>query len=130
MFGLRFIKMQPTSYLLQYKKGRIVREGAGLSFFYYAPTSSLDAAARTYISDDPQKLSARVINVIKVLTRKELQTLPLRDALRASDTLVQQVGKGLAASTEISSLGLEVIGLSILAIKPNPETGRALEAEA
>lgn len=178
MFGLRFIKMQPTSYLLQYKKGRIVREGAGLSFFYYAPTTSLvavpiastdapfifnevtsdfqeisiqgqanyritdpkrvsqllnftlDASARTYVSDDPQKLSARVINVIKVLTRKELQTLPLRDALRASDTLVQQVGKGLAASTEISSLGLEVIGLSILAIKPNPETGRALEAEA
>ena len=178
MFGLRFIKMQPTSYLLQYKKGRIVREGAGLSFFYYAPTSSLvavpiastdapfifnevtsdfqeisiqgqanyritdpkrvsqllnftlDASARTYISDDPQRLSARVINVIKVLTRKELQTLALRDALRASDTLVQQVSKGLAASTEISSLGLEVIGLSILAIKPNPETGRALEAEA
>lgn len=178
MFGLRFIKMQPTSYLLQYKKGRIVREGAGLSFFYYAPTTSLvavpiastdapfifnevtsdfqeitiqgqanyritdpkrvsqllnftlDASARTYVSDDPQKLSARVINVIKVLTRKELQTLALRDALRASDTLVQQVGKGLAASTEISSLGLEVIGLSILAIKPNPETGRALEAEA
>jgi regulator of protease activity HflC (stomatin/prohibitin superfamily) len=178
MFGLRFIKAQPTSYLLQYKKGRIVREGAGLSFFYYAPTTSLvavpiastdapfifnevtsdfqeisiqgqanyritdpkrvsqllnftlDASARTYVSDDPQKLSARVINVIKVLTRKELQTLSLRDALRASDTLVQQVSKGLAASTEISSLGIDVIGLSILAIKPNPETGRALEAEA
>lgn len=178
MLGLRFIKMQPTSYLLQYKKGRIVREGAGLSFFYYAPTTSLvavpiastdapfifnevtsdfqeisiqgqanyritdpkrvsqllnftlDASARGYLSDDPQKLSARVINVIKVLTRKELQTLSLRDALRASDALVQQVTKGLAASTEISSLGLEVLGLSILAIKPNPETGRALEAEA
>lgn len=178
MLGLRFIKMQPTSYLLQYKKGRIVREGAGLAFFYYAPTTSLvavpiasadapfifnevtsdfqeisiqgqatyritdpkrvsqllnftlDASARTYVSDDPQKLSARVINVIKVLTRKELQILSLRDALRASDTLVQQVTKGLAASTEITSLGLEVLGLSILAIKPNPETGRALEAEA
>jgi len=170
--------MQPTSYLLQYKKGRIVREGAGLSFFYYAPTTSLvvvpiastdapfifnevtsdfqeisiqgqanyritdpkrvsqllnftlDASARGYVSDDPQKLSARVINVIKVLTRKELQTLALRDALRASDGLVREVTKGLAASTEISSLGLEVLGLSILAIKPNPETGRALEAEA
>src|SRR2546426_3412926 len=178
MLGLRFIKMQPTSYLLQYKKGRIVREGAGLSFFYYAPTTSLvavpiastdapfifnevtsdfqeisiqgqanyritdpkrvsqllnytlDASARGYLSDDPQKLSARVINVIKVLTRKELQTLALRDALRASDALVREVTKGLAGSTEISSLGLEVLGLSILAIKPNPETGRALEAEA
>ena len=144
MLGLRFIKMQPTSYLLQYKKGRIVREGAGLSFFYYAPTTSLvavpiastdapfifnevtsdfqeisiqgqanyritdpkrvsqllnftlDASARSYVSDDPQKLSARVINVIKVLTRKELQTLALRDAPRASDALVREVTKGLA----------------------------------
>jgi hypothetical protein len=91
---------------------------------------TLDASARTYVSDDPQKLSSRVINVIKVLTRKELQTLALRDALRASDALVREVTKGLASSTEISSLGIEVLGLSILAIKPNPETGRALEAEA
>ena len=91
---------------------------------------TLDASARGYVSYDPQKLSARVINVIKVLTRKELQTLSLRDALRASDALVREVTKGLAASTEISSLGLEVLGLSILAIKPNAETGRALEAEA
>ena len=178
MFGLRFIKVQPTTYLLQYRRGRVVREGAGLSFFYYAPTTSLvavpigstdapfifnevtadfqeisiqgqatyritdakrvsellnftlDASARTYSSDDPQKLPQRVINVIKVLTRKELQGLSLRDALRASDSIVQQVSRGLAASSEISSLGLEVIGLSVLAIKPNPETGRALEAEA
>ena len=41
MFGIKFIKAEPTTYLLQYKKGRVVREGAGLSFFYYAPTSSL-----------------------------------------------------------------------------------------
>ncbi len=33
------------------------------------------------------------------------------------------------AAEEIASLGLEVLGLSILAIKPTPETARALEAE-
>ena len=43
MLGLRFIKVQPTIYLLQYQGGRIVREGAGLSFFYYGPTTSLVA---------------------------------------------------------------------------------------
>ena len=31
---------------------------------------------------------------------------------------------------EIQSLGVEVLGVSILAIRPNPETARALEAEA
>ena len=43
MLGIRFIKAQPNMYFLQYKKGAIVREGAGLSFFYYAPMSSLVA---------------------------------------------------------------------------------------
>ena len=43
MFGINFIKIQPTTYLLQYRRGRIVREGVGLAFFYYAPTTSLVA---------------------------------------------------------------------------------------
>src|SRR5262249_9654516 len=43
MFGIKFIKVQPTTYLLQYRSGKIVREGVGLSFFYYSPTTSLVA---------------------------------------------------------------------------------------
>ena len=43
MIGLKFIKVQPTTYLLEYRGGKIVREGLGLSFFYYAPTTSLVA---------------------------------------------------------------------------------------
>jgi hypothetical protein len=43
MFGIKFIKIQPTTYLLQYRGGKVVREGLGLSFFYYAPTTSLVA---------------------------------------------------------------------------------------
>src|SRR6516225_12402458 len=43
MFGINFIKVQPTTYLLQYRHGKIVREGVGLSFFYYGPTTSLVA---------------------------------------------------------------------------------------
>ena len=43
MFGIKFIKVQPTTYLLQYRGGKIVREGLGHSFFYFAPTTSLVA---------------------------------------------------------------------------------------
>ena len=43
MFGFRFIKSQPTTYLLQYRQGKIVREGTGMSFFYFAPMASLVA---------------------------------------------------------------------------------------
>ncbi|HEX8162855.1 MAG TPA: SPFH domain-containing protein [Pyrinomonadaceae bacterium] len=178
MFGVKFIKSQPTTYLIQYKDGKAVRQGAGISFFYYAPTTSLVAVPvassdapfifneltsgfqeitiqgqvtyritdpqrvaqllnfspegfrQAYVSDDPQKLPQRVVNVSKVLTQKELQSLTLRQALRAADALVQKIGAGLRASAEINALGLEILGLSILAIRPNPETARALEAAA
>src|SRR5262245_410118 len=43
MFGIRFMKASPTTYVLHYKGGRIRREGLGLSFFYYAPTSTIVA---------------------------------------------------------------------------------------
>src|SRR5258708_21198822 len=41
MFGLRYIKATPTSYLMQFRKGRVLRQGTGLSFFYFAPSSTL-----------------------------------------------------------------------------------------
>ena len=177
MLGIRFIKVQPTTYLMRFRGGRIVREGAGLAFFYYAPTTSLvavpiasadapfifeevtadfqtvtiqgqvtyrvtdpkklaalmnftlNARGQNYVSDEPQKLPQRVINVVNVLARAELQTLPLRQAVRGSDALVQAVRKRLADYSDILQLGLEILGLSILAIKPTPETARALEAE-
>lgn len=40
---LRFIKVPPTTYVLQYKHGAVKREGAGLSFVYYSPTSTIVA---------------------------------------------------------------------------------------
>ena len=177
MFGIRFIKVEPTTHLLQFRNGRIVRDGPGQAFFYYSPTTSLvavpiagtdapfifeevtsdfqtvtiqgqvtyrvsdpkklaalvnftlDARGKNYVSDEPQKLPQRVINVVNVLARAELQTLPLRQAVRASDALVQAVRKGLVESPDMAQLGLEILGLSILAIKPTPETARALEAE-
>ena len=178
MFGFRFIKVPPTTWLLQYKDGRLVREGAGLAFFYYAPTTSLvaipmessdaafifeettadfqtvtiqgqvtyrvadpkrlaavmnftlDDSGRRYASEDPLKLPQRVINVVKVLAQTELQRLPLRQAIRSSEKIVTDVRAGLLASGEIAQLGLEILGLSILAVKPTPETARALEATA
>ena len=45
---------------------------------------------QTYASEDPEKLPERVIHVVNVLARAELQKLPLREAIRASDELVNQ----------------------------------------
>jgi len=40
---ISFMKVPPTTYVLQYKDGKVKREGAGLSFLYYTPTSTIVA---------------------------------------------------------------------------------------
>ncbi|TGK11876.1 band 7 protein [Leptospira fletcheri] len=41
MFGIRFIKTRPIDYVLLFRSGKIRKQGAGLNFFYYAPSSTL-----------------------------------------------------------------------------------------
>lgn len=41
--NVRYIKADPSTYLMQYKKGALKREGVGLAFYYYAPSTSLVA---------------------------------------------------------------------------------------
>lgn len=178
MFGFRFIKFQPSEYVLKYSNGKIVKEGAGISFYYYAPTTSivlvpvgsvdvpfifeevtsdfqtvtvqgqitfriidqkkiarllnytLDMKGKGYVSDDPQKLSQRVINIVRVLTKKTIESLQLKDAIKSSEVLAQGILNKIRENEEISLLGIEILGLSILAILPNKETARALEAQA
>ena len=177
MFGVRYIKVPPTTYLLQYRKGRLAREGAGLAFFYYAPTTALvsvptgsnevqfifeettadfqkvtiqgqityrvvdpkkvaglmdytlAADGRSYASDDPEKLPQRLINIVNVHARAQIQRRPLRQAMRESDALVEELRPKLVEAPEVVALGLEILSFSVLAIKPTPETARALEAE-
>ena len=177
MFGIRFIKFQPSEYVLHYKNGRIVREGPGISFYYYAPRTSLvsvpvgsmdapfmfeeltadfqsvtvqgqisyrvadqkklagmlnytlDMRGRGYIADDPQKLPQRVVNIVRVLTKKALEGMPLQTAITSSEKLAAGILHEIRGNEVIGQLGLEVLGLSILAVLPNKETARALEAQ-
>ncbi len=39
MFGLRYLKAPSTTYVMHFRGGHVTRQGAGLSFFYFAPTS-------------------------------------------------------------------------------------------
>ena len=41
MLGFRYVKVPPTIHVMQYRGGKVVRSGAGLSFFYFAPTATL-----------------------------------------------------------------------------------------
>lgn len=177
MFGIRFVKFEPGMHVFKYKGGKIKQQGEGLSFYYFAPTTSLvavptgssdvpfifsettvdfqeisvqgqitfricdpgktatllnytlDNATLRYISEDPNKLSQRLINSVQVVTKSEIKKLSLKEALRSSEIIVGKVLKELSGDKMVQSLGLEILSVSILAIKPNPETAKALEAE-
>jgi hypothetical protein len=177
MFGFSFVKLPPTTYAIRYKNGKTVSEGLGLSFFYFAPTTTLVAVpmgsaesqfifeeitadfqsltvqgqvtyqvrepqvlARNldfalkadgvnYRSSDPQKLPQRIIAAVQVLTKGEIQRRVLREAIQAADAVGAAIRKKLSQAEEIKALGLEILSVSVLAIRPTPETARALEAD-
>ncbi|KAA8786397.1 SPFH domain-containing protein [Paenibacillus amylolyticus] len=178
MFGFRFVKFQPSEYVMKVKNGKVQREGVGLSFYYYEPTTSVvvlpvssvdvpfmfeeitadyqtvtvqgqlsyrimdyskitkslnytyNLRKNQYMSDDPHKLDQRVITIAKVLTKKYLEQLPLKEAIQSSERLASSMKREVAQHEELEKLGVELMNLSILAILPNKETMRALEAQA
>ncbi|MDI9340314.1 MAG: SPFH domain-containing protein [Sediminibacterium sp.] len=43
MFGISYIKFDSMTHVIHFKNGRVNKEGRGLSFFYFAPNSSIAA---------------------------------------------------------------------------------------
>jgi len=174
---LAYSKNSPTTYVLHYRNGRVRREGQGLAFWYFQPTSTIVAvplasrdvpfafsevtadfqpvtlqgqltyriadpkrlaglldfsvrASGRYLSDDPDKVPDRLVQTAQILARAVVQRLTLREALVSSDTIVADVVSALREAEPVRMLGVDILALSILAMKPTPEMARALEAEA
>jgi len=176
MFGFKYIKADPSTHLMLYKKGKIKVEGIGVSFFYYAPNSSLVAIPSNskelpfvfrlqtsdfqeltvqgqityriekpqqaskmlnftidttgkYTSEDPKKMDDRVQRAVQVLLRNQFEIMPLRESLVCAKQLTLELKRTIKEVEAISSLGVEITDVALTAIKPSPETGKALEAE-
>ena len=177
MFGIRFLRARPTTYVIHYRNGKVVRQGAGLSFFYFAPRTELvqiplassdvpfafnevtadfqDVTIQgqltyrvhdpvqlskvldysvthggIYRSDDATKLPDRIVHATQLFTRRFTQRSKLRDLLTNSAELISEVTTGLRESSELALHGVELLGLSILALKPSPDMGKAMQAAA
>jgi len=178
MFGIHYIKFEPTDYVIVYENGKVKREGIGLSFYYFAPRTSivkvplssmdvpfvfnevssdfqtltiqgqvsyrivnqkkvaeilnftLNKASDRYTTEDPDKLSYKVINAVRVVMKKVVEELGLREAIISSDGITTKLLSEIRKNNEIGNLGIEIMGISILSLLPNKETARALEASA
>ncbi len=178
MLGVEFKKAPPTVFVMHYQGGKVQRSGAGLSFWYFAPVSTIvdvplassdcpfvfrEITADfqettiqgqiTYRVIEPQRLATvmdftvnargdyageeppdmllgqRLINASQVIAKGITEHMTLKAVLASADTIVPLMLNALRASETVKMLGVEILDLSILAIKPTPEMSRALEAE-
>jgi len=90
---------------------------------------TVDSRKLNYISDDPQKLSDRLINLLQIAVKGAVKELSLKEAIAASDKVAGISHKSLSGHAMVHSLGVDILSVTIAAIKPKPETAKALEAE-
>lgn len=172
-----YFKAEPTEHVLVFRDGAVQREGAGIAFWYWKPSTSIvlvptatadipfvfnevsgnfqpvtvqgqltyriidpartarilnftiDPRTRDYRSEDPDKLSQRIVNVVQGLARNELTRRPLEEVLRGAEAIAQTVLAAVRTDAALASLGIEVNSLYITSIRPTPETAKALEAD-
>ncbi len=176
MFGIKFIKFDSMTYAIHHSNGKVKKEGRGLSFFYYAPTSSITAIPlgsrdiqfifnettkdfqtitiqgqitykienptqladsldftldknQKYKDDNFEKLNQRLNNEAQTSTSSFIQGLTLKEAIRSAKTISENISKGLTSSDSARILGVQVLSVDVLAVRPSPEMAKALETE-
>ncbi|WP_276368637.1 SPFH domain-containing protein [Chryseolinea sp. H1M3-3] len=176
MFGINYIKFDSMTYAIHYAHGNAKREGRGLSFFYYSPTSSITAIPLgskdiqfifsettkdfqtitiqgqiTYAIENPkqlsemldftlnkqqkvnetnfEKLNQRLNNEAQTAASAFIQGLGLKETLRSAKPISSTIETGLKESDAVRLLGVSILSVDVLAIKPTPEMAKALETE-
>lgn len=178
MFGMRYFKADPSTYVIKSAAGKVVQQGRGLSFFYLSANTSIAAIpvnaqeapyifglqtadfqevrvqgqitfrisdaekmadmlnfvvkgeAGEYVSEDPMKMSDRVIRTAQTIVQEQVQAMKLRDALAAHGKISQLMKEKMASDPSLQTMGIEVLKTTVGAVAPSPETKQALEAEA
>ena len=127
----------PFIFNLQTADFQSLRVQGQISFQVKEPEKTADVLnfnltkdGKGYSSEDPLKMSDRVVRAAQTVIQAKIQSTSLRDALLISRSLVTLVSQQLTEQSVINSLGLDILEVSIAAITPSPETLKALEAQA
>ncbi len=90
---------------------------------------TIDPKTAKYRSDDPEKLTQRVINTIQSNIRSGVNGLSLEDALVKTKELESEVLALLNNEVDLQDIGVIVEGLHITSVKATTEMQKALEAD-
>ena len=176
MFGINYTKFDSMTYVIHYANGAVKRDGRGLSFFYYSPTSSIVAIPLgsrdiqfifnettkdfqtvtiqgqvTYTIENPkqlsemldftlspghkvnesnfEKLNQRLNNEAQTAASSFIQGIGLKETLRSARAITDTIEDGLKKSDAVRLLGVTILSVDVLAVRPTPEMAKALETE-
>ncbi|MEP2445881.1 MAG: SPFH domain-containing protein [Vicingaceae bacterium] len=82
-----------------------------------------------YVSDDYEKLTQRMINEAQTSISSFTQQESVTSILSKTGELEAELNNSLQDSLIINNLGIEIMSVSVLSIKADPEMQRALEAK-
>lgn len=83
-----------------------------------------------YLSEDPLELSNIVVRSAHTVVQEEVQKTKLRDAFGINAKIAQLLQQKLSVDVNMNVMGIEVLSTMVSKISADPETTRALEAEA
>ena len=90
---------------------------------------AVDPATQKPLSEDRETLRKRVANLIQVATRGEVSTRPLEQVLAETPLHAAKVLEGLRRAEALAEMGVELLTVEFLLVRPTPEVAKALEAE-
>jgi regulator of protease activity HflC (stomatin/prohibitin superfamily) len=90
----------------------------------------IDPDQYTYATEDLNALAQKIINVVRIETRSEVETRALADVLRDSRAIARVVEQRVRESAVLTPMGVELLSVFFLSARPTPEVAKALEAEA
>jgi regulator of protease activity HflC (stomatin/prohibitin superfamily) len=83
----------------------------------------------TYVSDDLNMLAQKIINIVRIEARSEVEKRTLADVLRDSRAIAKEVEQRVREAAVLNPLGVELLSVFFLSARPTPEVAKALEAE-
>ena len=111
ILGIQFFKADPTVFVLHYVDGAVRRQGPGLSFFYFAPTSSIVAVPINTV-DIPFAFQL-VTQDFQTVTLQGQLSYRIADPAKIASLLNYTVGpRGAYVSEDPAKLGDRLIKLA------------------
>ena len=108
MFGIQYISFDAMTHVIHYKNGKVVQEGRGLSFFYFAPSSSI--AAIPLGSNDLPFIFAETTRDHQSITIQGQVSYKVADAKQLAQLLDFTVdGRGIYKKNDIEKLNQRII---------------------